>query len=204
MSSSGDELITPKGYRLLNLAEQDMFYGMKAMKLKGECVVHFDGGCRNNPQGPAGYGFCITSQENEKLIDGYGYKSGRNTSNFMEYIGLIEGLTWAVRLDCEKIHLKGDSQLIIKQINGEYSINNPKLRNLRDKALAIIESIRGRGTIVTTTSIFRGENTTADRLANQGMNRLENTVIVEWTNVNKLMKADSNHYMRNAMIRVQH
>ena len=187
---SQNTLETPKGLLLDNVPSQEMFSSMKVIDLNGECIVHFDGGCRNNPKGPAGYGFCITSsQENEKLIDGYGYKSGQNTNNFMEYIGLIEGLIWAKRLFCQKVHLKGDSQLVIKQINGEYSINNPKLKKLRDETFALIEDIQSNGTVVTITSLLRGENTDADKLANQGMNRLENKVFVDWANVNKLMKA---------------
>lgn len=172
----------------IKLIDQHMFSSIKVIRKRGLCVLHFDGGCRNNPKGPAGYGFRITSMnDGAELVKGYGFKLGENTSNTMEYRGLIEGVTWAKRLDPEVLSIKGDSEVVINQVIGMYNVNNPVLKKCYEEVMAIIRSIAQIGTQVQYDSISRMENRDADALANLGMDRCENKVEVNWMNVNKFM-----------------
>lgn len=93
-------------------------------------ILTFDGCSKNNPKGPSGYGFVLhrgTNDTNEcsmgdLLLQGYGYSPSGGSSNRMEYAGLVEGLHWAKLVHTTKIIVRGDSNLVIKQITGEYQV----------------------------------------------------------------------------------
>ena len=129
----------------------------------------------------------LLNTESCLLVKGYGYKSGKHTSNFMEYIGLLEGMIWARRLDTKEIEVHGDSELIINQISGEYNANNPKLRKCRGAFPSSVRAADKGGTGQGDSWIPLDDNGEADKLANQGMDRMENKTVVNWQNVNKLM-----------------
>ena len=104
----------------------------------------------------------------------------------MEYEGLIEGLIWATRLHLTHLTIVGDSELIIKQLTGEYSIKNHRLKLLWEKVQELLR--RHHELQVTCQHIPREENQIADRLANAAIDTKENITTCIWPNINKLMK----------------
>ncbi|HUB27578.1 MAG TPA: ribonuclease HI family protein [Tepidisphaeraceae bacterium] len=130
-----------------------------------ELTLNFDGGSRGNP-GPAGIGVVITASDGTPLVT-LGRFIGAATNNVAEYTALIVGLEQLAGLGARRIVIRGDSELIIKQMRGEYRVKNPGLRPLYEKAnslLAKFESSRFEHN-------FRESNEMADKLANLAMNR---------------------------------
>lgn len=171
----------------ITLPEQSVFSGMKALQVQGTCTLNFDGGSRNNPKGPAGWGYVIVDEAGEWLVKAYGHKSGEHTGNFMEYQGLLEGMIWANRLDPRHIKVRGDSELIMKQITGQYKVNEPNLSECRDSFQSIVDKNSRKGTSVSTLWIPREQNCEADRLANLAMDRMESKIVVNWYNIDKFV-----------------
>lgn len=81
--SFGERITTASGMKLYNIPNQKLFSGMKRVRRSSQCILFFDGGCRNNPEGPNGYGFHITTPSGEKLIQGFGSDSRKQSSNVM-------------------------------------------------------------------------------------------------------------------------
>ncbi|CAJ1964775.1 unnamed protein product [Cylindrotheca closterium] len=187
--SSGETLTLHSG-KIITLPRQEMFAGMKVSKFSGTAKLCFDGASRNNPKGPTGYGFRITlvDEKQSELVRGYGYGGMNRTSNEMEYYGLIEGFVWASRLDLKDLIVCGDSELIINQMNGSYQVNDPKLQALVQKAKHLVNFMSERQTNVSFRHVPREQNTSADLLANLGIDTMENMVVCNWGNVNRKMK----------------
>src|SRR5215469_13368123 len=95
-------------------------------------TLQFDGGSRGNP-GPAGIGVVLSAQDGTPLVT-LGRFIGRATNNVAEYRALITGLEKAQELGAKKILIRGDSELIVKQMRGEYRVKNADLRDLYDEA----------------------------------------------------------------------
>jgi len=83
-------------------------------------VVYIDGGARGNP-GPAGYGVSIQSAEGAVLEELHG-GLGIATNNIAEYNGLLAALQWAVDHDVRRVHIRADSELLVRQMRGEYKV----------------------------------------------------------------------------------
>jgi ribonuclease HI len=131
-------------------------------------IIYTDGGARNNP-GPAGAGAIIFNESGEVLKEASKYL-GEQTNNWAEYEAVILGFETAKALGLEnrEIEFKVDSQLIQLQIIGEYKIKNPALYEQCSK----IKKFQKEGfKNVTFTHIPREENSEADRLANEAMDR---------------------------------
>lgn len=180
--------INLKSGTMLNCTNQEMWAGMKAIEKKGSAKLYFDGASRNNPHGPCGYGYHIERTddgERDVLVQGSGYCGMERTSNEMEYEALIEGVLWASRLDLKQLVIAGDSELIIKQMNGEYSIRNHRLRTLNET----VRNLLGRcdGLEVTYMHIPRNYNQIADNLANDAIETRMNVTTCNWPNINRLM-----------------
>ncbi|WP_339102953.1 ribonuclease HI [Haloterrigena salinisoli] len=94
----------------------------------GRAHVYFDGGSRGNP-GPAAIGWVIVTGDGIVAEDGE--TIGTATNNQAEYEALIAGLEAARDYGYDEIHVRGDSELIVKQVRGEYDTNNPELREKR-------------------------------------------------------------------------
>jgi ribonuclease HI len=125
-------------------------------------TVYIDGGSRGNP-GPAGYGVQVVDDGN---VVAELYESlGLATNNVAEYRGLLAALAWAVDHGVSALHVKSDSELLVKQLKGQYRVKNPGLQPLYQDALALIARI-GR---VSFEHVRREFNREADRLANQAM-----------------------------------
>src|SRR5947199_9089042 len=87
-------------------------------------VAYIDGGARGNP-GPAGYGVVITDASGKKLEE-LSQFLGHRTNNFAEYSGLLAALDYAVRNGLKDFKVLSDSELLVKQILGEYKVRSPE------------------------------------------------------------------------------
>jgi ribonuclease HI len=126
-------------------------------------IIHTDGAARGNP-GPAGIGVIIQNDKGEVLHEISGFL-GQATNNVAEYTALITALEKAVSLNAQEVQLFTDSELVVKQIKGEYRVKNEGLKPLYQKAKGLIQQL-GSFTI---THIPREKNKEADRLANRGI-----------------------------------
>src|SRR5215831_8292126 len=95
-------------------------------------TLEFDGGSRGNP-GPAGIGVVVRARDGTPLVT-LGRFIGRATNNVAEYRALITAMEKAKELGARRIHIRGDSELIIKQMRGEYRVKNLDLKDLYDEA----------------------------------------------------------------------
>ena len=128
----------------------------------GAATAHVDGGSRGNP-GPAGYGVFITRDDGSTVE--IKESIGITTNNVAEYNGLLAALRWAAEHGIRSLTVRADSELMIKQMRGEYRVKNPGLRPLYEEA----QSLARRLARVTFEHVRREFNQEADRLANEAM-----------------------------------
>jgi ribonuclease HI len=134
--------------------------------MKDETVtLQFDGGSRGNP-GPAGIGVVLRAADGTPLVT-LGRFIGRATNNVAEYKALIIALEKAKELGARKVKVLGDSELIVKQMRGEYRVKNPDLRVLYEEAQELFHSFAA----ATIDHNYRADNSLADKLANLAMDR---------------------------------
>ena len=100
-------------------------------------TLQFDGGSRGNP-GPAGIGIVISAADGTSLVT-LGRFIGRATNNVAEYRALITAMQEAQKLGAKNILIRGDSELVIKQMRGEYRVKNPDLKVLYEEARALLQ-----------------------------------------------------------------
>jgi len=130
-------------------------------------IIFTDGASKGNP-GPAGYGYQIISSP-----PGIDVRDSSNigiaTNNVAEYNGLLAGLARLITLvrDPTQIVIKGDSQLVIKQIQGVYRVKEPKLQELHRSATLLIDELKRKGHHITLEHIMREYNSVADNLASR-------------------------------------
>ncbi|HEY8843778.1 MAG TPA: reverse transcriptase-like protein [Gaiellaceae bacterium] len=122
-----------------------------------------DGGARGNP-GPAAYGYVLEAEDGT-ILDARGEAIGVATNNVAEYRALLAGLEKAVELGLGDVEVVSDSELLVKQMRGEYKIKNEALRELADEA----ERLEDRLGRVTYTAVRREHNELADRLVNEAL-----------------------------------
>ncbi|MCL4392644.1 ribonuclease HI family protein [Patescibacteria group bacterium] len=118
-----------------------------------------DAGSRGNP-GNAAYGIFLF--EDQKLLDFKGKYLGIKTNNQAEFIALKDGLGLAIKNEITNINCFADSELLIKQINGEYKIKNMELKNIIED----IKSLSSMFETITFTHIPREKNKLADKMVN--------------------------------------
>src|SRR5687767_2842806 len=126
-------------------------------------TLEFDGGSRGNP-GPAGIGVVVRAADRTPLVT-LGRFIGRATNNVAEYRALITALEQAKKLGAKRVQVRGDSELIIKQIKGEYKVKHPDMRELYDIATALIDDFDH----VDIGHNLRHKNELADKLVNLAM-----------------------------------
>jgi len=122
-----------------------------------------DGGARGNP-GPAAYGYVLESEDGHVLA-AHGEAIGRATNNVAEYSGLVAGLAKAADVGVRELEVVSDSELLVKQMRGEYKVKNEALRELWEEA-ADLEKKFGR---IRYTAVRRAHNELADRLVNEAL-----------------------------------
>jgi len=128
-------------------------------------TISFDGGSRGNP-GPSGIGVVVAAADGTPLVT-LGRFIGRGTNNAAEYRALIIGLQEAKKLGAKKVVIRGDSELIIKQMRGEYRVKHPDLKGLYDEAQHLLHQFDH----AKIEHNLRHKNELADKLANLAMDR---------------------------------
>lgn len=128
-------------------------------------TAHCDGGSRGNP-GPSGYGAVIEDPKGH-IVGRLSEFLGVQTNNYAEYSGLLAVLQWAIENGAKRLCVVSDSELMVKQMKGQYKVASPVLRPLWQEAkrrAAKLDRFEIRHTL-------RGGNKEADRLANQAMDQ---------------------------------
>ena len=124
--------------------------------------MFFDGACRGNP-GPMGIGAVLL--ENGKKIKEISKRLGRGTNNIAEWSALIEGLKLAKAHGCKELEVRGDSQLIIRQITGKYRVRNENLIPLSDEAIKLCRNFEK----ISFKWVQREKNAETDALSNRAL-----------------------------------
>ena len=124
-----------------------------------------DGGSRGNP-GPAAYGYVLESEDGH-VLDARGEAIGAATNNVAEYRGLIAGLESALERGVDELEVVSDSELLVKQMQGEYKVKNETLRTLQREAAELAAGLKR----VTYTAVRRAHNELADSLVNEALDR---------------------------------
>ena len=130
-------------------------------------LAYIDGGARGNP-GPAGYGVRIESAVGDVLDELHG-PLGIATNNVAEYNGLLAALQWAIDHDERRVHIRADSELLVRQMRGEYKVKNAGLQPLYVRARLLAAQLDD----VKFEHVRREFNKDADRLSNLGMDEAE-------------------------------
>ena len=132
---------------------------------EGCFTAHCDGGSRGNP-GPSGYGAVVEDPQG-RVVARLGEFLGIQTNNYAEYSGLLAVLKWAIENRTKRLRVVSDSELMVKQMKGQYKVASPVLRPLYEQARRLagkIDRFEMRHTL-------RGGNQEADRLANEAMDK---------------------------------
>uniref|UniRef100_A0A6C0AZN8 RNase H type-1 domain-containing protein n=1 Tax=viral metagenome TaxID=1070528 RepID=A0A6C0AZN8_9ZZZZ len=135
-------------------------------KIDGKYILYFDGCSKGNP-GPGGAGAVLYENDVEIWADSI-FVGKKVTNNIAEYSGLILGLEFVAKqkiLNIEHLLVRGDSQLVIKQMRGEYKVSSPHLLELHTVALQLGDKIQN----VHYEHVKRELNKRADTLSNDGL-----------------------------------
>jgi ribonuclease HI len=126
-------------------------------------IAHVDGGARGNP-GPAGYGLVVEDETGKRLAESSEFL-GVRTNNFAEYAGLIAALAYATSHQAPGLMVVSDSELLVKQMKGEYKVRAPELQTLHKRAQELVRQLAW----FEVRHVRREQNRDADRLANEAM-----------------------------------
>lgn len=128
-------------------------------------IIFSDGGARGNP-GPAAAGAVIKNPAGETVgtISEY---LGEQTNNYAEYMALIMGLEKAKALDAAEVECVLDSELVVKQMKGQYKVKEPTLQKLFIRAHNVAMSFKK----ISYRHVMRAQNKEADRLVNEALDR---------------------------------
>ena len=130
-------------------------------------VAYIDGGARGNP-GPAGYGVRIEDSDGT-LIEEFSKSVGVATNNVAEYDGLLAALRYALEHGHQDVLVRSDSELLVKQMRGEYRVQNLGLQPLHQEAKRLAALLDN----VIVEHVRRQLNAHADRLANVAMDEAQ-------------------------------
>jgi ribonuclease HI len=128
-------------------------------------TAHVDGGARGNP-GPAGYGVAINDASGQLVAELSEYL-GHQTNNYAEYQGLLAALRYAADNQIKALKVISDSELMVRQMKGVYKVRHPELRKLYESAQLLVRRLEH----FEIRHALREHNRTADRLANEAMDR---------------------------------
>ena len=142
----------------------DLFGGSNQLP-ENAITAHIDGGARGNP-GPAGYGAVIQDAGGHRLAELSEYL-GVQTNNFAEYSALLGVLEWAIKHGHRAVRVISDSELLVKQMRGQYKVNNETLKQMVHEARELTRQLDW----FQVTHVLREGNRDADRLANAAMDR---------------------------------
>ena len=125
--------------------------------------LYTDGGARGNP-GPAAYGYVLEAEDGS-VLDAHGEAIGVATNNVAEYRALVAGLAKAVETGVSELEVISDSELLVKQMRGEYRVKNRALKDLSLQAARFARELDR----VSYTAVPREQNELADRLVNEAL-----------------------------------
>jgi ribonuclease HI len=128
-----------------------------------DLVAHIDGGSFGNP-GPSGIGIIVVGAGHPVKIAKW---IGHQDSNVAEYVALMEALQYAVSLGAERLHVYSDSQVVVKQMTGEYKCRTPRLYSLNWTCRKLAQSLS-----FSISHVPRRSNAEANALANLGVRNL--------------------------------
>lgn len=127
-------------------------------------TLFFDGCSKGNP-GRAGAGAVLYNEAGDEVVAVSGFVGHAATNNEAEYTGLIMGLNEAIKHGITELHVCGDSQLVIRQMQGKYKVNSAKLIPLHEHATSLATNL----TKVDFEHVYRDSNKRADALSNDGV-----------------------------------
>ncbi len=131
-----------------------------------KATLYTDGGARGNP-GPAAYAYVLEAEDGT-VFDARGEAIGVATNNVAEYRALVEGLRAAAAAGVGELEVVSDSELLVKQMRGEYKVKNAALRELSLEAARIAREVGA----VRYRAVRREQNELADRLVNEALDRV--------------------------------
>ena len=135
--------------------------GLETSKQKPELVGHIDGGARGNP-GPGAYAAIIKTADGQPVVE-LAQHLGETTNNVAEYEGLLAVLQYAVEHKARALKVLSDSELLVRQIQGEYRVRSNGLKPLFRQAMELITRLES----FTIVHVRREQNREADRLVNR-------------------------------------
>jgi ribonuclease HI len=144
---------------------QEFFGGAITSSPQGYLVAHIDGGSRGNP-GPSGYGVVIEDEVGRPVAELSEFL-GKQTNNYAEYSGLLAALSYALKHGFKALKVVSDSELLVKQLRGDYRVSSPALKELYTQASKMIDQFD----CFEINHVLREKNRDADRLANLAMDR---------------------------------
>ena len=130
--------------------------------MSDSATMYIDGAARGNP-GPAAYAVVLT-RPGEQIVE-EANAIGNATNNVAEYRALLEGLELAAELGVKKLAVFSDSELLVKQMNGEYRVKNPELLELYQEA----KRLAARFEKITLSHVRREQNKRADQIGNEAL-----------------------------------
>lgn len=139
-----------------------MAHLINAITPQSELIINTDGGSRGNP-GPSAVGVVI-STPGDKHIESFGRYIGETTNNQAEYTAVIDALKAAAKYQPQKIQFYLDSELVVKQLKGEYKVKNVDLQPLHAEIMK-----RTQGMEIVFTHVLRAQNTLADIEVNKAL-----------------------------------
>jgi ribonuclease HI len=143
------------------LKQTSLFRGAAPARGSFAIIANIDGGARGNP-GPAAYGVVIRNAQGEVLQE-WGEYLGLQTNNVAEYSGLLAALDYAVEKKYPSLKVLSDSELLVRQMHGQYKVKNSALRELFGRAQALVRRLQQ----FSVEHVPRDRNKEADRLVNQ-------------------------------------
>lgn len=146
---------------------QGPLFPQPAASSPAAAVAYIDGGARGNP-GPAAYGVVVRTPEGKLLAELAEYL-GIQTNNYAEYSGLLAALEYARKQNLTGLKVFSDSELLVKQIKGQYKVKHPVLKTLYDRAKETIRHLQH----FSIQHVLRSYNREADRLVNEVLDREE-------------------------------
>jgi ribonuclease HI len=129
----------------------------------GKLTVNVDGGARGNP-GPAAIGVVVRNDDGA-VVEAVGETIGRQTNNVAEYQALLRGLELALAHGADEVELIGDSELVVRQIEGRYKVKNAAMKGLHAEAKAMLAKFDNWEI----RHVKRAQNADADALVNQAL-----------------------------------
>ncbi|MDH4239855.1 MAG: phosphoribosylglycinamide formyltransferase [Phycisphaerae bacterium] len=131
---------------------------------RNEVIAYTDGASRGNP-GPAASGFVLTDSNGTQL-QAKAFFIGHNTNNVAEYTGVVKALEAAIKIGAKRLIVFSDSQLLVRQINGEYKVKSEQIRPHFQQALEMLSRFEDWKVQY----VCREKNKEADKLVNQSLN----------------------------------